>query len=275
MDSMKSLGGSLPAASPPEQLLGAFKEAALSVTKLYKLANADHSRARAEGYQDALDELLSFLDKEDIGLSDGEGWRIRRWATERLDGRAVSPNGMETDDEAAGDKQDRVSSPEIPRSHSASRLSPQHQAPQVASPVRAVSQPPPVVSSIPPPADQMNVVPPQGLFTFQSPFPYPQVTDIDIGDLELSDNTRAQNDPPHSTPSITVSRPSRTNLRHNNHPGRPTTRGGGSVLSRGAGAKRKLNISEFFDFSSSRDYRDGGKDGTGGGGGGGKRGRYA
>ena len=81
---MRSLNTSLPGTSPPkqqkgeppEQLLQAFKAAALSVTKLYKTAAADQGRTRAEGYQDALDELLAFLDREDIGLSDGEGWRI-------------------------------------------------------------------------------------------------------------------------------------------------------------------------------------------------------
>ena len=71
MDSMRSLNTSLPGASPPkqqtgessEQLLAAFKSAALSVTTLYKTAAAKQSKARADGYQDALDELLTFLDK--------------------------------------------------------------------------------------------------------------------------------------------------------------------------------------------------------------------
>ncbi|RAL65399.1 hypothetical protein DID88_000967 [Monilinia fructigena] len=70
MDSMRSLNTSLPGGKspskqqnvePPQQLLIAqFKAAALSVTNLYKTAAADQARARAEGYQDALDELLSF-----------------------------------------------------------------------------------------------------------------------------------------------------------------------------------------------------------------------
>src|SRR5271170_1311326 len=131
MDSMRSLNTSLPGTSPskqhgtepPEQLLQAFKAAALSVTKLYKTAAADQNRARSEGYQDALDELLAFLDREDIGLSDGEGWKIRRWATERLDGRGDSGSQtMESEDEAA-EKTDGVSSPELHRSQSATRLS--------------------------------------------------------------------------------------------------------------------------------------------------------
>jgi len=279
MDSMRSLNSSLPTAAsphkqPPELLLDSFKQTALAVTNLYKLASSNQASSKAAGYQDCLDELLAFLDKEDIGLSDGEGWRVRRWATQRLDGRAVSPNTMETDDEPV-EKQDMGSSPEITRSHSASRLSPQHH--RAASPPRAVSQPPPNIAT-PSQAEPVNTVPPQGSFNFRSTFPYPQgplVSDIDLADLELSDNNnRAQNDLPYSSnPPITVSRPSRANSRQSNFPGRPNMRGGSLGLSRGAGQKRKLNISEFFDFSGSRDYRDGGKDGTGGGGG--KRGRYA
>jgi len=279
---MRSLDNSLPTASPskqhanepPEQLLGAFKAAALAVTNLYKVSAADQGRARAEGYQDALDDLLAFLDKEDIGLSDGEGWRIRRWATERLDGRAVSPNSMETDDQAAENQDRGSSSPEITRSHSASRLSPTHQAPRTASPVRSVSQPPPT-NAAPPPTESLNMAPPQGSFTFRSSYAYPQVSDIELSDLDLSDNVQIDGSTISHTanPPITVTRPHRTNSRHNNHTGRPNARGGIAV-SRGAGAgqKRKLNLSDFFDISNSRDYRDG-KDGSLGGGG--KRGRYA
>src|ERR1700709_2857179 len=141
MDSMRSLNTSLPGTSPPkqyhgeppEQLLQSFKAAALSVTKLYKTAAADQGRARAEGYQDALDELLAYLDKEDIGLSDGEGWKIRRWATERLDGRDTVSQNMESDDET-GDKADRASSPEVQRSQSRTRLSPAAATVRTSSP---------------------------------------------------------------------------------------------------------------------------------------------
>ena len=77
---MRSLNTSLPRTSPrrnqqpPEELLSAFKAAALSVTNLYKNAASEQARSRAAGYQDALDDLLSFLDKENLGLGDGEGW---------------------------------------------------------------------------------------------------------------------------------------------------------------------------------------------------------
>ncbi|UKZ52020.1 hypothetical protein TrVGV298_005787 [Trichoderma virens] len=97
----------------PEQLLDVFKAAALSVTKLYKTSAKAEARARADGYQECLDDLLMFLDKENIGLDDGEGWRIRRWATERLDGRDAGHQSAESEDEV--DKGERNTSPEITR----------------------------------------------------------------------------------------------------------------------------------------------------------------
>ncbi|OAP65604.1 hypothetical protein AYL99_01576 [Fonsecaea erecta] len=100
MDSMRSLNTSLPSTrpAPPEQLLQAFKSAALSVTNLYKSAAADQNASRQAGYQDALEDLLSFLDKENLGLQDGEGWRVRQWATERYEG-STRHHQIESDDD--------------------------------------------------------------------------------------------------------------------------------------------------------------------------------
>jgi hypothetical protein len=96
MDSMRSLNTSLPAAyssrqAPPVQLLQAFQDAARSVTNLYKSAVTDQNNSRAAGYQDALDDLMKFLDQENLGLQDGEGWRVRQWVSERFDGTANHP----------------------------------------------------------------------------------------------------------------------------------------------------------------------------------------
>ncbi len=248
---------------PPEQLLQAFKAAALSVTKLYKTAASDQNRARSEGYQDALDELLAFLDKEDIGLSDGEGWRIRRWATERLDGRDAVSQHAESDDET--DKQERASSPILERTQSATQLSG-----RTASPVRTES----VTPIIPPPIiEQPTMLPPASTFTFRSSHPYPQDTDMNLSDLDLSDSRvqpldasivshRSQS----PSASITITRPSRNASRLNQtsrHNARTT-----SSMGRGAGQKRKINLGEFFDIGNLGH----GKDGFGGGG---KRGRFA
>lgn len=276
MDSMRSLNTSLPGTSPPknqigeppEQLLQAFKAAALSVTKLYKTAAADQGRARSEGYQDALDELLAFLDKEDIGLSDGEGWRIRRWATERLDGRdSVS---MESDEEPA-DKTDRAQSPAVQRSQSATCVPSITRLTRTTSPARTESAPPVIApgSNDQPP----NMMPPQSTFTFRSSHPYPQDTDIEFSELNLSDNSRAHSHD-GSTAShgsitqsagTTISRPPRMNSRHSNHPTRARTT---NTIGRGSGQKRKINFGEFFDIENLGH----GKDGSFGGG---KRGRFA
>lgn len=272
MDSMRSLNTSLPGTSPakqvnepPEQILQAFKAAALSVTKLYQTAAADQGRARSEGYQDALDDLLAFLDKEDIGLSDGEGWRIRRWATERLDGRESQT--VESEDET-GDKaadHDGGSSPEIHRSHSATRLSSAARATRTASPARAESLAPPTTNT--PPSDSANTVPPAGAFTFQSTQQYPD-SDVILSDIPNDSSERRESH--SSNPStITITRP-RANQRHgSSHSTRQNSRATSS-LGRGAGQKRKVTIgdvAEYFDFSNFGN----GKDTFGGGG---KRGRF-
>lgn len=279
MDSMRSLNTSLPSTSssrqqagePPEQLLQAFKTAALSVTKLYKTAAADQARARSEGYQDALDELLGFLDRESIGLSDGEGWRIRRWATERLDGRDSVSQTQESDDEVM-DKTDRGSSPTLQRSQNANQPQSTTTAVRHSSPVPEESSTPPhaPTSTI---ADQPAIIaPPQGTFTFRSSHLYPQDAEITLSDLDLSDSRAQGQETSISTqsstgqPGITITRPSRTSSRHNNRfNSRPTT-----TLNRNdrTGQKRKINFGEFFDLGNLGH----GKDGFGGGG---KRGRYA
>jgi hypothetical protein len=270
MDSMRSLNTSLPGTSPPkqqapeppEQLLQAFKAAALSVTKLYKTAALDQTRARSEGYQDALDELLGFLDKEDIGISDGEGWRIRRWATERLDGRDAVSQHPESDDETV--QPDRASSPVLERVRSASQLSTRTESPTRIDPV---SVPPPI------PEEPAPILPPTGTFSFRSSHQYPQDTDMNLSELNLSDArgpaldasvvSHRSNSP---TASITISRPSRTASRHNNQTNRHNTRTT-NTIGRGAGQKRKINLGDFFDIGN-LGHKDGG-------GGGGKRGRFA
>ena len=281
MDSMRTLNTSLPGVSPSksqnvesaEDLLNAFKAAALSVTKLYKTAAEEKGRARTEGYQDALDELLAFLDKEDIGLSDGEGWRIRAWATERLDGRDNMPQNADSEDES-GEKMDRSTSPEFQRSQSATRLSAISPGQRTSSPTQTESQTPSsfVTPTSTPTTNESAMMPPQGLFTFRSAQSLPQDPDITLSNLVLSDSARAQHDASAASNAsnvpITVTRP-RPNNRHNTHSGhtgRSSSRSSSSA-SRGTDKKRKLELPDFFDISNSSF----GKDGLGGGG---KRGRF-
>jgi hypothetical protein len=226
-----------------EQLLDAFKAAALSVTKLYKTSAAAQAKARADGYQDCLDDLLSFLDKENIGLSDGEGWRIRRWATERLEGRDAISQAMESDDEV--EKPERLSSPEIHRSSSATHLpavatrdevNMRDSAPPAMEPVVEVAE------EQPQPKQPEFVVPTQDTFTFQASHAYPsQDAHLNLDNLNLSDNT-------HTTSNNTTTSAPRTIRRHGNAP-RSGSRTG-NHLGRGAGQKRRLNLGEIFDLGS-------------------------
>ena len=73
---MRSLNKSLPKTRRQPDVHQSFRTAALNVTNLYKSALADLDRARTDGYQEALDDLLAFLDKENMGLGDGAaGWK--------------------------------------------------------------------------------------------------------------------------------------------------------------------------------------------------------
>lgn len=274
---MRSLNTSLPGGTsppkqqtgePPEALLSAFRAAALSVTKLYKTASLDQARTRAEGYQDALDELLAYLDREDIGLSDGEGWRIRRWATERLDGRESAPHAES--DEETSEKVDRAAStsPVLQRSQPVLRPQSIPRSTRTASPEQTESAVP--VHNIPPPIEEeeepsREIFVPQTAFTFRSQHTYPQDADIVLADLDTSDVNRSQNRSnsvsSHGTNPRIAGQPTRTNSRRLN------TRGG-ATIGRGAGQKRKMNFADYNDFFGI----DLDKDKYGGGG---KRGRYA
>ncbi|KZZ87591.1 hypothetical protein AAP_05502 [Ascosphaera apis ARSEF 7405] len=105
MDSMRSLNTSLPSApannnnnnphqppapapEPPEELLQAFKTAALSVTTLYKNSVRGQAHARHQGYQEALEDVRAFLDRERLALDTFQGAKIRHWLNERIDGTA-------------------------------------------------------------------------------------------------------------------------------------------------------------------------------------------
>jgi len=269
MDSMRSLNTSLPrtsppkqqAPNPPEQLLQAFKDAALSVTKLYKTAATDQTKLRAEGYQDALDDLLIYLDKEDIGLSDGEGWKVRQWATARLDGREPI---TESDDEM---EKDRASSPVLQRKPSVTSMPTRNSSPvrpESAAPIREVPEP---ILEEPTPIHSLPVLPPSSTFSFRSAHPYPL-------DSEMADDNQAVVDATlvsaaTASPSITISRSSRGGSRQANRANRHGTRsttGSRNGSGGGAGQKRKINFGDFFDIG------DLSKDGFGGGG---KRSRFA
>lgn len=267
---MRSLNTSLPTSSgrpplekPPEQLLQAFKNAALSVTNLYKQAAVDHSAARQAGFQDALDELLGYLDKENLGLDDGEGWKVRQWATERFERANYGGNVPESDD-------DRVER-DARRSGSAPTPTVQMDANTIERQTSRSSSPPTAESSsthvqtdsTSPDASQK---PP--MFTFRSTSQPTPDSDMITSEPAPTNNQA----PPESSnnPSFrleVINRGNRSANRqggHSRHGTRGTT--AREVVPLG-GTKRKLQLSEYFDISNFGSWRDGPN--------GAKRGRFA
>lgn len=228
MDSTKPAGSaSRPAGKQtmqhdsPEQLLDVFKAAALSVTKLYKTSALAEAKARSEGYQDCLEDLLSFLDKENIGLCDGEGWRVRGWVTERLEGRDAAAHSVESEDEA--DKPERNETAEITRATSESQPQPQTQTPREGATSTTTTPEPDVPYSY--------TVPSQDNFTFQSTHPYPNIATLDLSDSR-----------PHD-PTFAASRAAKARL---NGSSTKQTQRSSTALGRGAGSKRRWDFDDFF-----------------------------
>lgn len=279
MDSMRHLSTSLPPTRRRQEqpeLLTDFRAAALSVTNLYKSAAASQNKARAAGYQDALDDLLAFLDKENLGLMDGEGWRVRQWATERLteDGVVAKPIGSD-DGEETNQEDQRATSPVVQKRQPSVPLS-SSEITEDTSPRRtAMSEPP--QTPLAPSSIQTYAVPSIDDFTFRSSHSYPSNHDRDANQPSMDiDPTITSSSTPASAESVRIiSRPVRS--RHTNH---NRQRGNGtSTLNlnlgagTGAGNKRKLPYSDFFDISGFTGFD--GRDGREGGGSrGGKRGRH-
>ncbi|KAG9570748.1 hypothetical protein KCU86_g10112, partial [Aureobasidium melanogenum] len=278
MDSMRSLNTSLPRTSPrrnqqpPEELLSAFKAAALSVTNLYKNAASEQARSRAAGYQDALDDLLSFLDKENLGLDDGEGWRVRQWATERFDG-AHSASRESDDEDEDQEEQPRSSSPEVVRKPTMAPAVTQDQ-PQ-PDPIVVHSETPSVQQQQQPQSTHSNTAVPQAdAFTFRSSLAYPPSHHDREVDMDGSNNGPI--DSPNSSPSNNPLRLEVHSRRRNNHTRSSNTNNTNRItsinlgsLGSGAGSKRK-NLGDFFDISG-LSFGNNSRDGSDRGG---KRGRH-
>lgn len=252
---MRSLNTSLPSSTPrsqpPEVLLSQFKAAALSVTTLYKNAVCEQAQAKAAGYQEAVEDLLYFLDRENLGLGDGEGWKVRQWATERCDGTA----SQTSDEDLEADKRDRSATPTAARKE-------QPAPEQTRQPPTSAPTPTSKPESTTPPAqphDSPSLATP-AIFTFSAGPTYPE-HDMDV----QSDNSTAvaQDGAPVSV--SVMPRNSRPHHRHNNlarSNQRPSPRESPASL----GSKRKFTFPDFFDLSGLNNGRDMG--------GGGKRGRF-
>lgn len=258
---MRSLNTSLPKNMPPD-LLAAFRTAALSVTNLYKAAAASDSSSHQAGYQDALEDLLAFLDKENLGLQDGEGWRVRQWATEKYDRELPANQHNDSEDEPTEMDKERSASP----ARSSNSVD-EESASSTTLPARSASAP---AEEQPPrqPSTQQTPV-----YRFTGVPPTPQDTPMQASD---SSPQVEEPEPPILTQSSSgspirvelIGRGSRTPHRHagSRHGIRQTTRD----FTFTAGSKRKLQfpVPDFFDISNL-----GGGDASNGRGG--KKGRFA
>ena len=260
MDSMRSLNSSLPTNStpagtksnPPEKLLQVFKAAALSVTNLYKTAASEQAQARAAGYQDALEDLLTYLDKDNIGLIDrSEGQKIRQWTVERITNNRLPGNQVaDSDEDAEEEKRARSSSPILQRKLSreenyrdacaATSISPR---PESALRTTVVQ------SSIPKRRTEHS--PPVADFTFRSA---PTLTSTLDGNIDKpAEIAFIGGQVPHNPPlRVGVLPRLARSTRQNGHPNRTQSRTAGSAASLGAasGTKRRLPFGEYFDVGS-------------------------
>lgn len=261
---MRSLNTSLPSTrpAPPEQLLQAFRNAALSVTNLYKSAVTDQGSARQAGYQEALEDLLSFLDRENLGLQDGEGWRVRQWATERYDGSASHQQGAEEDDDRS----------EVdPRPRSVSPVKEEEPAPSIPTRTetpKAESSTQTEEPSLPRDSEQA----PTPIFHFSgnmsSNEPDNMQTDENAHSVDGADNIPSSSSGPAIRLELLNNYGSRTPHRHGNQ--RNANRPNNREFTFTSGTKRKLQFPDFFDISNI-----GPRDGFGGGPGSNKRGRLS
>ena len=254
---MRSLDTSLPKSSTRRKskmsssdLHQAFKTAAQSVARLYMTATSDNENNRAAGYQEAIEDLLEFLDQENLGLQDGEGWRVRRWATER---HSPTLLGSESDDDGQKDDDIAQDSPETTsrqleptrnaQEDSSMVISPtvQQDSASVSSfplqslPSRDVASDRDYQSAPPTPGIQAEATPAQS-FTFES---VPIQLDFQPRSKSRQTSTRQKKSRPRETTPVDIF----------------------GVLGVGAGSKRKAPFSEFFDVNASWLPRDGNKRG--------------
>ncbi|KAJ4302584.1 hypothetical protein N0V88_002734 [Collariella sp. IMI 366227] len=229
------------------ELLDAFKAAALSVTKLYKTSASAQAKSRADGYQDCLEDLLLFLDKEHLGQrGDSDAHRIRKWRRRSRQGR--TPYLLPAD-------------PTLPaRRNNTSSTTPLRPQQQHRPPNARLLRP-----AHPHHLEEVDiVVPSQDTFNFQSAHPYPHDEAMRLANLDLSDSTSTTTHTSSSPNTTTTARSTPRSRNRHARSGPP----GRSALGRGAGQKRKVDLAEIFGLGS-LDYGNG-KDMFGGG----KRGRF-
>jgi hypothetical protein len=281
MDSMRHLSTSLPRTRRHEQpeLLSDFKAAALSVTNLYKTAAAAQDKSRAAGYQDAVEDLLAFLDQENLGLMDGEGWRVRQWAAERLVDDGGLRQAPTSEDDAEERKEEPISSTQTVSRSSSPEI--QRKMPPLAADSSDLIEDSAAMrrnaTSEPPQTVPVQQAPPTHSFTFRHNM-YTLPTNHDReGNMDLDAASTAPSTPttvsttaPDSASIRLVPRSSREGRRHRRNAAPPPNANNQTInfnLGIGAGSKRKMPYPDFFDISGMNNDESGSR--------GGKRGRHA
>ncbi|KKA29506.1 hypothetical protein TD95_001583 [Thielaviopsis punctulata] len=274
----------------PEQLLEAFKAAALSVTKLYKTSAAEQSKARLEGYQDCIEDLLAFLDRENIGLGDGEGWVVRSWATERLNGDPGMNTGDSDDDESSSAAEPSHSAPpSIPSSSAVSSVTslPSSATAHARTPTTTTSTPAPAAGRPTMISSEIPTMPPTRPTSHEMPAPS-EIGSFNPSMAPVSAPSLSQPSTPSSTPikpfpsnftvptadsftfqsgiaypnidqlALSDATPSapRTSLRPRNVANTASRNQQSRHLGRGAGQKRRINIAEIFDVGDLGNGKD-------------------
>ncbi|KAL9112264.1 MAG: hypothetical protein Q9227_003382 [Pyrenula ochraceoflavens] len=248
---MRSLNTSLPSSNissarlhserPPEQLLQSFKNAALSVTNLYKQAASDRSSARLAGYQDALDDLLTFLDQENLGLGDGEGWKVRQWATERYDGTSHGTIAGDSDDDRQDGGGTKATTPSRTDRQASQDSDGRNLSPSPLDQTPATTKNEPLV-------EEVTNAP---VFTFTAA-PNLPILDVDMQSTEQTQSrshTGSETSTNASNRVPSIIRGPKGSYRHGNlrHGSRSSaSRESTSII----GAKRKFQFSDFFDISN-------------------------
>lgn len=259
---MRSLNTSLPSSTPrpqpPEQLLQSFKAAALSVTNLYKNAVCEQAQGRQAGYQEAVEDLLHFLDRENLGLGDGEGWKVRQWATEKCDGTASQTS--DDDERADSDKRDRSATPATARKEPPPS-EPTSRQPPTSTPATSTTPRSETTTATPSQESPMGT---PTLFTFTAGPNFPQYQELDT-DMQSPDNSAPPSQDGAPVSVSVMPRNSRPSHRHNNMT-RPNARSSTRESPAAIGSKRKHTFPDFFDLSGLANGRDMF--------GGGKRGRF-
>jgi hypothetical protein len=240
MDSMRSLNKSLPKTKRQPDVHQSFRTAALNVTNLYKSALADLDRARSDGYQEAIEELMHFLDKENIGTGIGEGWRIRQWAAERLEGAPKQP-GSDSEEDELDDKRARSSSPIM--EHNMAPEDARAAGSAAGATYRSDSAPPPVQTEAT--IVDGDAAPLNHVFQFSAPQPYPP---SNANDAAVSDFAAAARRA-FPQPRRSSNRPSSRNLQR-------SAAQNLLQLGNGAGQKRRI-MQDFFNVDGFNERRDG------------------